>query len=181
MSYIEELKELAKLKDDGILTDEEFQKKKEEILSSSPESEPLAKQDPSTRPEEAASKKKKGFFDMLFGKVEEEILDTTASMKNTIKDNFVDDILSNPEARAASERLKKREQDMLDQIEEDRKRKESLGYAYVVWDMIETNKVDKWFNEKEVKKLEDLFERVKNKKTTEDEMWKELEPFEEKI
>ena len=31
------------------------------------------------------------------------------------------------------------------------------------------------------KKLEDLFERVKNKKTTEDEMWKELEPFEEKM
>ena len=62
ISYIEELKELAKLKDDGILTEDEFQKKKEEILSSSPESEPLAKQDPSTRPEESASKKKKGFL-----------------------------------------------------------------------------------------------------------------------
>ena len=33
MSYIEELKELGKLRDDGILSEEEFQKKKEEILS----------------------------------------------------------------------------------------------------------------------------------------------------
>ena len=33
MSYIEELKELGKLRDDGILTDDEFNKKKEEILS----------------------------------------------------------------------------------------------------------------------------------------------------
>ena len=33
MSYMEELKELGKLRDDGILSEEEFQKKKEEILS----------------------------------------------------------------------------------------------------------------------------------------------------
>ena len=33
MSYIEELKELGKLKDAGILSEEEFQQKKEEILS----------------------------------------------------------------------------------------------------------------------------------------------------
>ena len=43
MKYIEELKELAKLKDDGILTEDEFQKKKEEILSKSTPSKPIAK------------------------------------------------------------------------------------------------------------------------------------------
>jgi cytochrome c-type biogenesis protein CcmH/NrfG len=32
MSYIDELRELAKLKEDGIITEEEFQKKKEELL-----------------------------------------------------------------------------------------------------------------------------------------------------
>tara|TARA_B100000315_G_scaffold109989_1_gene100899 strand:+ start:1094 stop:1195 length:102 start_codon:yes stop_codon:yes gene_type:complete len=31
-SYIDELRELAKLKEDGIITEEEFQKKKEELL-----------------------------------------------------------------------------------------------------------------------------------------------------
>ena len=35
MGYIEELKELAKLKDNGVLTDKEFQEKKKEILSNS--------------------------------------------------------------------------------------------------------------------------------------------------
>ena len=35
MGYIEELKELAKLKDDGIITEDEFIKKKEEILNQS--------------------------------------------------------------------------------------------------------------------------------------------------
>ena len=40
MSYIEELKELAKLKDNGILSEEEFQKKKDEILSKDSQSEP---------------------------------------------------------------------------------------------------------------------------------------------
>ena len=34
-SYIDELRELAKLKEDGIITEEEFQKKKEELLSES--------------------------------------------------------------------------------------------------------------------------------------------------
>ena len=56
MSYIEELKELAKLKDDGILTEDEFQKKKEEILSKSTPSKPIAKT--------ASSKKTK--FDPFF-------------------------------------------------------------------------------------------------------------------
>ena len=40
MSYIEELKELGKLRDDGILTDDEFNKKKDEILSKDSQSEP---------------------------------------------------------------------------------------------------------------------------------------------
>ena len=31
-SYIDELRELAKLKEDGIITEEEFQKKEEELL-----------------------------------------------------------------------------------------------------------------------------------------------------
>jgi len=31
--YINELKELAKLRDDGVITQEEFEKKKEEILN----------------------------------------------------------------------------------------------------------------------------------------------------
>ena len=59
MSYIEELKELAKLKDDGILTEDEFQKKKEEILSNNSESEPVSKKTEATPPE------KKGFFGRL--------------------------------------------------------------------------------------------------------------------
>ena len=37
MGYIEEILKLAKLKDDGILTEEEFQRKKDEILSHRPQ------------------------------------------------------------------------------------------------------------------------------------------------
>ena len=45
MSYIDELKELAKLKDDGIITEEEFQKKKEQLLFESSETKTINTED----------------------------------------------------------------------------------------------------------------------------------------
>jgi len=78
MSYIEELKELAKLKDDGILTEEEFQKKKEEILSNNSESEPVSKKTEATPPE------KKGLFERTMGKILDNRLDV---VEEVMKDN----------------------------------------------------------------------------------------------
>tara|TARA_Y100000741_G_C17820490_1_gene382011 strand:+ start:152 stop:496 length:345 start_codon:yes stop_codon:yes gene_type:complete len=79
MSYIEELKELAKLKDDGILTEDEFQKKKEEILSNNSESEPVSKKTEATPPE------KKGFLDNLFTMIKKGRVDKVA--KKMMKDD----------------------------------------------------------------------------------------------
>ena len=45
MSYIDELQELAKLKDDGIITEEEFQKKKEQLLFESSETKTINTED----------------------------------------------------------------------------------------------------------------------------------------
>ena len=115
MSYIEELKELAKLKDDGILTDEEFQEKKEEILSRSSQTEPVAKKTKSKLQsekiqEEAPPKKKKGLIDRFFGGIEKDL----EGMKKNVVDKFADDILSDPKAKKASESLKKQEEHLLD-------------------------------------------------------------------
>ena len=71
MSYIEELKELAKLKDDGILTEDEFQKKKEEILSKSTPSKPIAKKASSKKTKKTATKKKDGLLTKALGSVME--------------------------------------------------------------------------------------------------------------
>ncbi len=69
MKYIEELKELAKLKDDGILTEDEFQKKKEEILSKSTSSKPIAKKASSKKTKKTATKKKDGLLTKVLGSV----------------------------------------------------------------------------------------------------------------
>ena len=71
MKYIEELKELAKLKDDGILTEDEFQKKKEEILSKSTSSKPIAKKASSKKTKKTATKKKDGLLTKALGSVME--------------------------------------------------------------------------------------------------------------
>ena len=71
MKYIEELKELAKLKDDGILTEDEFQKKKEEILSKSTPSKPIAKKASSKKTKKTATKKKDGLLTKALGSVME--------------------------------------------------------------------------------------------------------------
>ena len=71
MKYIEELKELAKLKDDGILTEDEFQKKKEEILSKSTPSKPIAKKASSKKTKKTATKKKDGLLTEALGSVME--------------------------------------------------------------------------------------------------------------
>ena len=71
MKYIEELKELAKLKDDGILTEGEFQKKKEEILSKSTPSKPIAKKASSKKTKKTATKKKDGLLTKALGSVME--------------------------------------------------------------------------------------------------------------
>ena len=65
MKYIEELKELAKLKDDGILTEDEFQKKKEEILSNNSQSEPIAKKPSLNKTETTVTKKPSGLFSSI--------------------------------------------------------------------------------------------------------------------
>ena len=78
LRYIEKLKELAKLKDDGILTEDEFQKKKEEILSNNSESEPVSKKTEATPPE------KKGFFGRL-------LEDTTKNRLETVVKVFSPD------------------------------------------------------------------------------------------
>ena len=62
MKYIEELKELAKLKNDGILTEDEFEKKKEEILSNNSQSEPIAKKASSIKTDTTVTKKPSGLF-----------------------------------------------------------------------------------------------------------------------
>tara|TARA_B100000674_G_scaffold372670_1_gene315130 strand:+ start:173 stop:562 length:390 start_codon:yes stop_codon:yes gene_type:complete len=71
LKYIEELKELAKLKDDGILTEDEFQKKKEEILSKSTPSKPIAKKASSKKTKKTATKKKDGLLTKALGSVME--------------------------------------------------------------------------------------------------------------
>ena len=95
MSYIVELKELAKLKDDSILTDEEFQKKKEEILSSSSQTEPGHEEEPQVDQEDAPPKKKIGFFGMIFHRffrtaddIAEDILDTALEDHEEWKSDF---------------------------------------------------------------------------------------------
>ncbi len=60
MSYIEELKELGKLKDAGILSEEEFQQKKEEILS---------KDSPSPRKEGILSRGLRKWYSFAEGQV----------------------------------------------------------------------------------------------------------------
>ena len=57
MNYLEELKKLGQLKKDGKLTEEEFQKKKEEILSQSSKTK--------ENKTESGDKKKKGFFTQI--------------------------------------------------------------------------------------------------------------------
>ena len=83
MSYIEELKELAKLKDDGILTEDEFQKKKEEILSNNSESEPVSKKTEATPPE------KKGFFGRLLENTTKKRFETVVKVLNSEIDQKV--------------------------------------------------------------------------------------------
>ena len=73
MSNIEELKGLAELKEQGILTEEEFQKEKEKILSrgskteeASPKSTPKPEPESTPEPEPDSAKDK---LDKVFGKL----------------------------------------------------------------------------------------------------------------
>ena len=75
MSYIDELKELSKQKDEGKLTEEEFQEKKEEILSQSSKTK--------ENKTESGNKKKKGFIARILEDKLDDRLETVTKLFST--------------------------------------------------------------------------------------------------
>ena len=75
MSYIEELKDLAQQKDDGVITDKEFQKRKKEILSKSSKTK--------ENKTESGNKKKKGFIARILEDKLDDRLETVTKLFST--------------------------------------------------------------------------------------------------
>ena len=75
MNYLQELKKLGQLKNDGKLTEEEFQEKKEKILSQSSKTK--------GNKTESEDKKKKGFFESAFEKTLDNRLEKVTKLFST--------------------------------------------------------------------------------------------------
>jgi hypothetical protein len=75
MNYLQELKKLGQLKNDGKLTEEEFQEKKEKILSQSSKTK--------GNKTESGNKKKKGFFESAFEKTLDNRLEKVTKLYST--------------------------------------------------------------------------------------------------
>ena len=78
MNYLDELKKLGQLKNDGKLTEEEFQEKKEEILSQSSKTK--------ENKTESGNKKKKGFISRILEDKLDDRLETVTKLFSTDQD-----------------------------------------------------------------------------------------------
>ena len=94
MGYIEEILKLSKLKDDGILTEEEFQRKKDEILSHRPQTDENDEVEEKQGPVEGfltnmLKRRTKKALSMISTEGHKESINTIKELKNLEKDGII--------------------------------------------------------------------------------------------